>query len=193
MTNFPQKSKSGSKKKKFRFPLEGHLYDQLTVANFVDLESHTLGFYLKRSWNSEFFSKFCSQDLPTKVSLGCKLVSLADSKIRFEPVGKFSVSTKIVDLGGGEKRTKGALWMKGMANTEGRSSYGFEIDRLVALGNMHDTRFYGNVDIRKTNTCLQWRTRSSFGLDQQIPIFGNFVGFRLGMTPDGEFVSQLKL
>jgi hypothetical protein len=80
-----------------------------------------------------------------------------------------------------------------MANTEGNSAYGFEIDRLVALGKLHDTRLYGNVDIRKKNSSQQWQTTSSFGWDQRIRIFGTSLGFRIGATPEGQVVSELKL
>ncbi|GJQ13428.1 hypothetical protein GpartN1_g5219.t1 [Galdieria partita] len=176
------------------FPLEGILYDQLSLANFVDVENHWLCFYLRRSWNTDFFTKFFDCHLPSKVSIGYKLLNLSNfSRLEYQPKGKISLSTQLVDLSGGEKRTKGALMWKATANTEGESSYGFQIDRLIALGQFHDTRLYGNVDIRKTHSCQQWQTKSSFGVDQRVRLFGTALGFRMGATPEGQLVSELKL
>ncbi|GJD08102.1 hypothetical protein Gasu2_24120 [Galdieria sulphuraria] len=167
MTNSSSKQHKTARQ---RLPLEGILYDQLSLANFVDVESHALCFYLRRTWNTDFFTKFFDCQLPSKVSIGYKLLKLSHlSRLEYQPKGKISLSTQLVDLGGGEKRTKGALMWKALANTEGHTSHGFQIDRLIALGQFHDTRLYGNVDIH-----------------QRVRLFGTVLGFRVGATPEGQ-------
>ncbi|KAK4524749.1 hypothetical protein GAYE_SCF05G2652 [Galdieria yellowstonensis] len=174
-------------------PFQGIFYDQLSLSNFIDVENHTLGFYLGRTWDTDFFTKFLDCNLPSKLSIRYNLWTLASNREYHPPKGKISLSTQLVDLGGGEKRTKGALMWKTAANTEGRASFGFQIDRLIALGQLHDTRLYGRVDIRKSNSCQQWQTTSSFGLDQRVRMLGTMLGFRIGATPEGQLVTELKL
>jgi hypothetical protein len=92
-------------------PLEGILYDKWSLANFVDLEHHNLIFALRRSWNTDFFTKFFDVQLPSKVSISYQLLTFSNlsNLVTYQPKGKVSLSTQLVDLGGGEKRTQGAL------------------------------------------------------------------------------------
>lgn len=93
-----------------RLPLEGILYDRLSLSNFIDVEDRALCFYLSRSWSTDFFTQFLNYQLPSKVSISYRIWTLSNfSKLKYQPKGKISLSTQLVDLGGGEKRTRGAL------------------------------------------------------------------------------------
>jgi hypothetical protein len=175
-------------------PGEGTIYDQIGISNFVDLEKNKLTASITKSVRSNALSNLLDADLPMKLAVGGKLGYAWFDGVEFSPVGKLGLTIRLLDLGGSDTRQAGFLRFKANTRTNGRTDHGFEIDRKVAVMNLRHTTLYGNVSYRTSNrTSGVWKTTSSFGLHQAFKIAGVKCAARIGMTPDGEFVYDLRL
>lgn len=175
-------------------PGEGTLYDRISIGNFVDLEKNKLTASLSKSFRSNALSNLLDADLPAKITLGGKLGNLWMDGLNFEPVGKLGISVRLLDLGASDARQAGFLRFKATTRTNGKADHGFEIDRRISLFNMRMTTLYGNVAYHTTNRSKGvWKTSSSFGIHQDFKIGGVSFAGRIGMTPDGEYVYDIKL
>lgn len=175
-------------------PGEGTLYDEIGVGNFVDLEKIKFTASLNKSFRSNALSNLLDADLPAKFTVGGKLGTLWFDGANFEPVGKVAVTVRLLDLGASDSRQAGYLRFKAATRTNGKSDHGFEIDRKISFFNMQNTTLYGNVAYRTDNRSNGvWKTSSSFGVHQNFRFAGVKFAARVGMTPDGEYVYDLKL
>lgn len=177
-----------------KLPLEGQLYDPITLTNFIDMNDYKLTATLQKSVPSNALSRLLDADLPAKVTLSAKLGTLWLEGPTMQPVGKVSLAVRLLDLGTSDSRQKGFLKFKANARTNGKTDHGFEIDRKVQLFNLPNTTLYGNVSYRTTNKSEgEWKTVSSFGLHQDFKLGGIRFAGRIGMTPEGGYVYDLKL
>jgi hypothetical protein len=175
-------------------PGEGTIYDQIGISNFVDLEKNKLTASVTKSIRSNALSNLLDADLPMKLTLGGKLGHAWLDGVEYSPVGKLGLTIQLLDLGGSDTRQGGFLRFKANTRTNGRTDHGFEIDRKVALFNLRHTTLYGNVSYRTSNrTRGVWKTVSSFGVHQAFKVAGVKCAARVGMTPEGEFVYDLRL
>lgn len=175
-------------------PGEGTVYDNIKVTNFFDLDKNKFTASLEKSIRSNVLSKIADADLPAKVTIGGKLGTLWFDGVNFDPVGKVGLTIRLLDLGGSDARQAGYLRFKAAKRTNGRSDHGFEIDRKIAIFNMRHTTLYGNVGYRTNNRANGvWKTSSSFGVHQALKLVGVKCAVRVGMTPEGEFVTDLRL
>lgn len=175
-------------------PFEGKLYDEVTISNFVDIDKYKLTAQLSKSIPSNVISNLLDADLPAKLTLSAKVGTLWFDGVECDPIGKAAVSVRLLDLGASDSRQMGFLKFKAAAKTNGKAEHGFEIDRRVQLFDMTTTTLYGNVLYNTTNKSEgEWKTTSSFGIHQDFNVRGFKFGARIGMTPEGEFVSDLRL
>jgi len=180
--------------RKQSLPLEGTLYDPISLTNFIDLNDYKLTAALHKSIPSNALSSLLDADLPTKVTLSGKLGTLWLDGATISPTAKVAVSVRLLDLGASDARQKGFLRFKASARTTGKTDHGFEIDRRVQLFNMANTTLYGNVAYKTTNKSNgEWKTSSSFGVHQDCRLGRFRFAARFGMTPEGDFVYDLKL
>lgn len=177
-----------------KLPLEGKLYDQIGLTNFVDLEKYKLTASLSKSIPSNILSNMLDADLPAKVTFSGKLGTLWFDEAKFEPVGRVALNVRLLDLGASDSKQKGHLRFKASARTNGRRDHGFEIDRKVQIFGLPKTTLYGNVGYKTTNKSNgAWKTTSSFGLHQEFAVAGVKLAGRLGLTPEGDVVYDLRL
>ncbi len=175
-------------------PGEGTLYDRIGVANFVDLEKNKLTASLSKSFRSNAFSKLLDVDLPAKLTIGGRIGTLWFEGFRIAPVAKMALSVRLLDLGASDSRQAGFLRFKAATRTNGRSDHGFEIDRKISMFNMPSTTLYGNVAYKTNNRANGiWKSSSSFGIHQDFRFGGFKFAARVGMTPEGEYVYDLRL
>lgn len=175
-------------------PLEGKLYDKITLANFVDMDNYKLTASLTKTIPINAVSNLLDADLPAKISFSGKPGSLDQDGFEVKPVGRIGFNVRLLDLGASDSRQKGFLRFKASARTDGRRDHGFEIDRKIELFSLPDTTLYGNV-VYKTNNKSngEWKTTSSFGLHQDFRVAGYKLAARIGLTPEGVFVYDLRL
>lgn len=175
-------------------PFEGQLYDNIGFSNFIDLDKYKLTAQISKSIPSNILSNLLDADLPAKLTFSGKAGTLWFDGAEFNPVGKASLNIRLLDLGASDSRQKGFLRFKASARTNGKRDHGFEIDRKVQLFNMTATTLYGNVVYKTTNKSDgEWKTTSSFGIHQDFKMAGVKFAARLGLTPDGDFVYDLRL
>lgn len=175
-------------------PLEGKLYDKITLTNFIDMDNYKLTAGLTKTFPINTVSNLLDADLPAKISFSGKAGTLDQDGFEVKPVGRVGFNIRLLDLGASDSRQKGFLRFKASARTDGRRDHGFEIDRKIELFSLPDTTLYGNV-VYKTNNKSngEWKTNSSFGLHQDIRIAGFRFAARVGLTPEGDFVYDLRL
>lgn len=175
-------------------PFEGTLYDTLTVSNFLDLDKYKFTAQVSKSIPSNILSNILDADLPAKLTLSAKAGTLWLDGCDWNPVGKAALNIRLLDLGASDSRQKGYLRFKASARTNGKRDHGFEIDRKVQLFNMTSTTLYGNVLYKTTNKSEgEWKTTSSFGVHQDFKLAGIKFAARFGLTPEGDFVYDLRL
>lgn len=191
----PQFAKAaiGHASTKWRLPGEGVVYDRIGFSNFFDLNKHSLTATLAKSVHLNTFSKVFDADLPAKAELSGKLGTLGIDGFNVCPKARISLSIRLLDLGS-DSRHKGYLRSKSSAGTDGRLNQSFEIDRKVELFGLPNTSLYGNVTHKISNRRNngEWRTVSSFGLHQNFLILGFKFSGRVGLTPEGRIVFDLK-
>lgn len=175
-------------------PGEGLLYDALDVSNIFDLGETKFTAAAHKSFRIDVLSRLLDVDMPARLVLGGRLGTLWSDGPKYEPIGKASVSVRILDLGG-SKQERGWLKWKGVAKTNGRMTHGFEIERCVTLGNLKGTNLYGNVSYVTSNRLSKgvWSSSSSFGIDQGFKLWGLHFNARVGLTPEGKPVYDLRL
>lgn len=175
-------------------PFEGTLYDDISISNFIDMDQYNLTASLTKSVPINALSTMLDADLPAMVAVSGKLGNLCVDGLQVRPLARVSFNVRLLDLGASDSRQKGYLRFKASARTDGRCDHGFEIDRKVELFSLPDTTLYGNVSYKTTNNAdAEWKTNSSFGIHQDFRVAGIKVGARLGFTPEGHFVYDLKL
>lgn len=175
-------------------PGEGKLYDPVGIGNFLDLEKNKLTASLSKSFKSNILSRMLDADLPTKVTFGGKLGHLWVDGFNFNPIGKVGLTIRLLDLGASDSRQAGFLRFKAAARTNGKTDHGFEIDRRVAVFNLPSTTLYGNVTYKTNNKAEGvWKSNSSFGVHQDFKVGALRFAGRLGMTPEGNAVYDLRL
>lgn len=175
-------------------PFEGQLYDDISFSNFLDLDNLKLTAQISKSIPSNVLSNLLDADLPAKCTFSANAGTVGPDGAHFNPVGKAALNIRLLDLGASDSSQKGFLRFKASARTNGRRDHGFEIDRKVQLFNMSATTLYGNVVYKTTNKSKgEWKTKSSFGLHQDMKIGAVKFAARLGLTPDGDFVYDLRL
>lgn len=176
-------------------PGEGRLYDRIGIGNFVDLEQNKFTAAINKSFKSDLLSHLLDVDLPAKITLNGKLGSFWLDGLKIDPTAKASLSVRLLDLGASDSRQTGFLRFKASARTSGKTDHGFEIDRKVSVHhNMPNTTVYGNVSYKTNNREKGlWKSTSSFGIHQDIKFSGMRFAARLGMTPEGAFVYDLRL
>jgi hypothetical protein len=176
-------------------PGEGHIFDRITVGNFIDLEKNKLTASISKSFRSNVLSRLLDADLPARLTASGKLGNIWVDGMTFSPVAKLALTIRLLDLGGAsDSRQVGFLRFKAAARTNGRADSGLEIDRRVAIFNLRHTTLYGNVAYKTNNRANgAWRTVSSFGIHQAVRIAGISFAGRIGMTPEGDFVYDLRL
>lgn len=175
-------------------PFEGQLYDNITFSNFLDLDKYKLTAKISKSIPSNLLSNLLDADLPAKLTLSGTAGTLWLDGAQFNPVGKASLNIRLLDLGASDSRQKGFLRFKAAIRTNGKRDHGFEIDRKVQLFNMTATTLYGNVMYKTTNKSNgEWKTTSSFGVHQDFKMAGVKFAARFGLTPEGDFVYDLRL
>jgi len=182
--------------KRGRLPFEGDLYDVIGLGNFVDLEKTKLIASLGKSFKSSALSKLFDVDLPAKLSLGARFASLGpDDGLKWQPVGKAALSIRLLDLGASDQRQTGFLRFKAAAYTNGNTHHGFEIDRKISLLNLPSTTLYGNVAYKTNNHHSKgvWKSVSSFGFHQDFKLAPLRFAARIGMTPEGKPVFDVRL
>lgn len=178
---------------KSRLPGEGVVYDHITLSNFVDMDKYNLTATLSKSVPVNTLSTLLDADLPAKVTVMGKLGTLGAEGFVFNPTARASLSIRLLDLGC-DSRQKGYLRFKASARSDGRRDHGFEIDRKVEIFSLPNTTLYGNVLYKTSNKSEgEWKTISSFGLHQDFRISGIKFAGRVGFTPEGQFVYDLKL
>lgn len=178
---------------KSRLPGEGVVYDQITLSNFIDMDRYNLTATLSKSVPVNTLSTLLDADLPAKVTVMGKLGTLGAEGFEFNPTARASLSVRLLDLGS-DSRQKGFLRFKASARTDGRRDHGFEVDRKVELFSLPSTTLYGNVLYKTSNKSSgEWKTVSSFGLHQDFRVAGIKFAGRVGVTPEGQFVYDLKL
>lgn len=175
-------------------PGEGVVFDRIGVANFIDLEKNRLTASLSKSLKSNALSNLLDADLPAKVTVSGKLGNVWYDSFDFAPIGKLGLTVRLLDLGAADSRQGGFLRFKAATRTNGRADHGFEIDRRVAIMNLPSTTLYGNVAYRTNNQANGvWKTTSSFGVHQGLHFAGMRCAFRVGMTPEGQLFTDLRL
>lgn len=186
-------SKTGSGRKR-KLPFEGDLYDRISVTNFIDMDKYKLTASLTKSFPINVLSTVLDADLPAKVSLTGKVGTLGVDGLDLTPIGRVGFNVRLLDLGASDSRQKGFLRYRAAARTDGRRDYGFEIDRKIELFSLPNTTLYGNVIYKTSNkTNGDWKTISSFGLNHDFRISGYRITARVGLTPEGDFVYDLRL
>lgn len=174
-------------------PLEGRLYDSLSLTNFVDVENHALTASISKTVSCNTLSDVLDADLPARLTLTAKPGTLSVDGPKWQPAGKLGLSVRLLDLGTSDDRQKGYLKLKMALRTDGRRDHGFEIDRKVQLFGLDNTTVYGNATYKTNNKADEWKTTSSFGLHQDFRLGGISFAGRVGLTPEGDFVYDLKL
>lgn len=176
-------------------PFEGQLYDEISFSNFIDMDNYKLTASLSKSVPVNTLSNMLDADLPAKVTLSGKLGTFWLDEVDVAPVGRIGLNVRLLDLGASDSRQKGFLRFKASARTDGRCDHGFEIDRKVELFSLPNTTLYGNVTYKTSNKSEDgaWKTMSSFGLHQDFRLAGIKLAARVGLTPEGDFVYDLKL
>lgn len=175
-------------------PGEGTFYDPISLSNFVDLEKTKLTASISKSFRSNVLSKLLDVDLPAKLSLGGRVGHLWLDGFKMDPVAKAALSVRLLDLGASDSRQGGFLRFKAGRDTTGYAGHGFEIDRRISVLSLPSTTLYGNVQYKTNNRNVGvWKTSSSFGLHQDFRIAGLRFAARVGMTPEGEYVYDLRL
>lgn len=175
-------------------PGEGSFYDLIGINNFVDLEKMKLTASVSKTFKSDALSTLLCADLPVKITAGGKLGNAWYDGASFNPIGKLALSVRLLDLSSPDSRQGGHLRFKAATRTNGRADHGFEIDRKVSVMDLRNTMLYGNVAYRTNNRAKgEWKTTSSFGLHQSIRFAGVNFAARVGMTPEGEFVYDIRL
>lgn len=175
-------------------PFEGVLYDRLGLHNIFDLERRAFTVSVQKSVRSRVLSNLLDADLPAKVTLSGRVGTLGLDGGVFEPIAKVALGIRLLDLGAGAKGQGGFLRYKAAIRSNGRRGHGFEIDRKVAIANLHNTKLYGNVAYKTDDKSAgAWKTVSSFGIHQNCRLAGVPFATRIGMTPEGDFVYDIKL
>jgi hypothetical protein len=175
-------------------PGEGKIYDRIGIANFIDLEKMKLTASISKSIRSNALSSLLYADLPAKVTIGGRLGNAWYDGVTFNPVGKVALSVRLLDLSSPDLRQEGFLRFKAATRTNGHADHGFEVDRKVSVLNLRSTTIYGNVAYRTNNRANGvWKTSSSFGLHQAVRFAGIKCAARVGVTPEGELVYDVRL
>lgn len=179
---------------KSKLPGEGRLFDPIGIGNFLDLDKNKFTAGLNKTFRSNILSNIFDVDLPAKLTFGGKLGTLWLEGLNVSPVGKASLSVQLLDLGASDSRQSGWLRYKASVRTNGRADHGFEIDRRISVLNMQYTTLYGNVNYKTSNKAGgAWKSTSSFGVHQDFRLAGLRFAARVGMTPEGEYVGDLRL
>lgn len=180
---------------KRHLPLEGYLYDPITVTNFIDLDKYKAQAALSKSIPFDNLSRLLDADLPIKVTLSAKLGTLGPNDgLKFNPIARAGFNLRLLDLGASDARQRGYLRFKAAVRSDGRCDHGFEIDRKIEVFSWQNTMLYGNVIHKTSNRSHgEWKTHSSFGVHQDIRLAGVKFAARLGLTPEGNVVYDLKL
>lgn len=173
-----------------RLPLSGVLYDPISISNFVDLDSRSLTASLSKTFRSSLLTDITSVALPVRLSLGARL-GLASTAlgVSYAPLAKASLAVRLLDVGG--DGDTGFVRARAGAKSDGRASWGFEVDRKVALVGL--TSVYGNILYgTKLGAKGAWTSVSSVGLHQKFRWAGFRFAASVGVTPEGKFVSDIK-
>lgn len=187
-------SHNGSNGNGRSLPFEGQLYDEISLSNFIDMDNYKLTASLSKSIPVNALSTMLDADLPAKVTLSGKLGTFWLDEVDVAPVGRIGLNVRLLDLGASDSRQKGFLRFKASARTDGRFDHGFEIDRKIELFSLPNTTLYGNVTYKTSNKSDgEWKTMSSFGVHQDFRVAGVKLAARIGLTPEGDFVYDLKL
>lgn len=186
---------SGGMGKRGSLPGEGNLYDVIGLGNFVDLEKTKLIASIQKSFKSSQLSRLFDVDLPAKVTFGARFASLgADDGLKWAPIGKAALSIRLLDLGASDDRQTGFVRFKAAAFTNKKTHHGFEIDRKISLLNLPSTTLYGNVSYKTNNQSKGvWKSVSSFGFHQDFKLPALRFAARVGMTPEGKPVFDVRL
>lgn len=177
-----------------RLPGEGKLFDPIGLGNFVDLEKNKLTAALNKTFRIDVLSKLFDVELPAKLSLGGKLGTFWADGLNMNPIGKVGLSVQLLDLGAADSRQSGWLKYKATMRTNGKMGHGFEIDRRVSILNMQNTTLYGKVTYNTNNKANgEWKSGSDFGIHQDFRLMGVRFAARVGMTPEGKYVYDLRL
>lgn len=188
-----QQSKKPLHLAKASLPLEGRLYDKLTLSNFVDLDAQSLTFQLNKTIPTSLLSTAFDADLPAKFLLSARPGTISQKGANFAPVAKASFNVRLLDLGTSESHQKGFLKFKYTIRSNGRRDHGFEIDRKLSLFGLPNTTLYGNVTYRTNSKTREWKTKSSFGIHQDVKVAGIKCTARIGLTPEGHSVVEIKI
>lgn len=178
---------------KASLPFQGRLYDKLTLSNFVDLDAQSLTFQLNKTIPTSLLSTAFDADLPAKFVLSARPGAISQKGANFAPLAKASFNVRLLDLGTTDSHQKGFLKFKYTIRSNGRRDHGFEIDRKLSLFGLPSTTLYGNVTYRTNNKAREWKTKSSFGLHQDFKFAGIKCAARVGLTPEGHSVVDIKI
>lgn len=174
-------------------PYEGRLYDPPSLGNVVDLERQALTLQLSKTLRSSFLSSAFDSDLPAKLVLTLRGATVDRNGAALAPAARAALSLRLLDLGSADARQAGFLKFKLALHSERPRSHGFEIERRVALFGLPRTSLYGNIVYRTNAAVKAWTTRSSFGVHHDLRFAGVKCAARVGLTPDGRTVFDLKL
>jgi hypothetical protein len=158
---------------------------------------------LFKTFRTDVLSELTGADLPTEVRLGAQFATVQLLSSRFHedfyennsrtrwhwyrpPIGSLTIRTRLSDIGGGESRSKGALWYRARIDTDQPSwVYGVEADRRIALSNWQDTRGYVNVKYMKKASEPEFTVSSQLGVEQHLRLGRLWAIGRIGMDPEG--------
>lgn len=173
-----------------RLPLSGILYDPISISNFVDLDSRALTASLSKTFRSSVLTDMTSISLPARLSLGARLGTASGaSGVSYAPLANAALAVRLLDLSGDEG--DGLVRARASVKSDGRASWGFEVDRKVALIGL--TSVYGNIRYgTKLGAKGAWTTVSSAGLHQKFRWAGFRFAASVGVTPEGKLVSDIK-
>ncbi|KAK4529905.1 hypothetical protein CCYA_CCYA02G0762 [Cyanidiococcus yangmingshanensis] len=156
-----------------------------------------------KTFRSDVLSELTGADLPTEVRLGAQFATVkllgpnaredfydGDGHARWHwyrpPVGSLTIRTRLSDIGGGESRSRGALWYRARIDTDKPSwLYGVEADRRIALSSWQDTRGYVNVKYMKKASEPEFTVSSQLGIEQYMRLGRLWAIGRIGMDPEG--------
>lgn len=169
-------------------------YDPLSLTNFYDAGENALTLRISKTVNTNVLSELLDADFPAKIKVSAAPCTFNEQRFAWAPWAKASLNVRLLDLGASDKRQRGSLRFRmGMAS-DGRRGHGFEIDRRVAFLGLRTTTLYGNVKYRTNNKSEgEWKTKSSFGVHQEFKIMGSPLAARAGLTPEGDFVYELRV
>jgi len=164
-----------------------------------------------KTFRTDVLSDLTGADLATELRLGAQFgtVQLLPSRAREDfyddsegeprvrwyrpPVGSLTIRTRLSDIGGGEMRSRGALWFRARIDTDKCVwHYGVEADRRIALSNWHDTRGFVNVKYMKKASEPEFTVTSQLGIEQYLRLGRVWALTRTGVNPEGTLHVSLR-